>query len=289
MATLFLKLLSKLSLVTLYRLSDLLSGLAFILYRRGIVYKNLEIIFPGIEPLQKKQIARKFYSNLLDMGVELIKMQDMTSEDILERISFKEDEVYLEIVNNPRPILFFTTHLFNWEWMCAATQIKVFPSYPVYKKLKNDDFDRFIYNLRSKFGATPLEMKQSLRKIMQLDGLAGIGLLADQSPFLQNKGKIWSKFMGKETSFFKGTMALPYLTQYPSYFAWIQKQKRGHYHVSFHRLSKPPYSKSEQVVFKKYIELSEKAIKERPEEWLLTHNRWKYRRQENEEIIIFPS
>lgn len=287
MAVTILKFLAKVPLDTLYKFSDFLSLMAYHLYRRKTVFRNLEIIFPDLSEHDKRKIARSFYSNLLDMAVETIKLYAMSREEIRSRVQFVQNNALHKIRESEEPILFFTTHLFNWEWMCAATQISVFPSFPIYKRIKNRKFDRFILELRSRFGGNPLEMRKSLRPVTKLQGLAGVGLLADQSPRQYNKGKIWSIFMGKETPFYKGTMALPYLTQYPCYFAEISKLKRGHYQVTFREMISPPYDKNSMLVFKEYIELSEKAIREKPDLWLLTHNRWKYKREENEEIIIF--
>jgi KDO2-lipid IV(A) lauroyltransferase len=173
--------------------------------------------------------------------------------------------------------------------MCAATQLNVFPSYPVYKPLRNKAFDRYIYAVRSRFGAKPVRNKDLMKVAPKLEGLAGIGLLADQSPFKKNKGKIWSYFMGKETAFYKGVMVLPYLTQFPCFFAEVYRLKKGYYEVKFHEMSPPPYDKKDLKILKEYIDLSEKAIKNHPEDWLWTHKRWKYKRKDTEEIIIFQS
>ena len=225
----------------------------------------------------------------MEMSVEILKMLDMKAWDINERVEFVEDDVYRKIRSTQSPILFYTTHLFNWEWMCAGTQLNVFPSYPVYKPLKNKAFDHYIYTVRSRFGAIPVKKDEIFAVARKLNGLAGIGLLADQSPSERNKGKIWAHFMGEETAFYKGVMVLPYLTQFPCYFAKVYRKERGYYEVKFHEMSSPPYNKSELQIFREYIELSEKVIRAHPEDWLWTHNRWKYQRKENEEIIIFPS
>lgn len=287
MLIILLKLLSYLPLSFLYRVSDILAPVAFHFYRRKIVYRNLSLAFPDASKKSKDTIARSFYRNLLDMGFELIKLFRISPQSIKERVTFEENEAIFAIRSSTKPILFYTTHLFNWEWMCAATQLSLFPSYPVYKKLQNSAFDRYVYAIRSRFGAVPLEMKSSLRRALSLDGLAGIGLLADQSPFKKNPGKIWSIFMGEETPFYKGTMVLPYLTQYDCFFAELTRKGRGKYHVIFHKMSSPPYQKGHNTIFSEYIALSERAIQNNPDNWLWTHNRWKFSRKESEELIIF--
>ncbi len=287
MILILFRFLSKLPLNLLYLISSLLHPIAVIAYRRNIVNKNMKIVFPEMSRIERIRIIRRFYRNILDMAFEVIRMISMKPEEINDRVQIVEDEVTKKIRNTKSPILFFTTHLINWEWLCAASQLNVFPAYPLYKPIKDKKFDKFIYDLRVRFGAQPISIKTGMREIKQLEGLSGLGLLADQSPPKANTGRVWAKFFGKDTSFYNGVIHLPYLTQYPCYFAEIIRVKRGYYKVVFKEMSRPPYTKGDLRVLKDYLQLSEEAIRKNPENWLWTHDRWKYRRKDFEEIIIF--
>jgi KDO2-lipid IV(A) lauroyltransferase len=285
----FLKLISFLPLSALYRLSDVLSPLAYRVYRRKVVYKNLSLVFPDKKIAEKNAIARAFYRNLLDMFVEVIKISRLSREEIERRITFEENDALLAVRNSDRPVFIYTIHLMNWEWLNTALQISVLPMHPVYKKLNNSSFDKYMHQVRSSFGAMPIEKSKSLRKAVSLKGKAGIGILADQTPFRYNTGKIWANFFNVETPFFKGTLAMPYFCQADCYFVELAKKSRGHYHATLHKMASIPHKKGDYEILKNYIKFSEQAIRKSPANWLWTHNRWKYSRKETEELIIFRS
>jgi len=69
-------LLSLLPLRLLYVLSDCIYGLVFYVfkYRKNVVMKNLLIAFPEKTEKERRQIAKKFYHNLIDMFIETLKM-----------------------------------------------------------------------------------------------------------------------------------------------------------------------------------------------------------------------
>jgi len=59
------------------------------------------------------------------------------------------------------------------------------------------------------------------------------------------------------------------------------RRRRGHYEVEFRKLGEPPYEKdSDQRMLERYIGELEQMIREAPSDWLWSHNRWKYGREE---------
>ena len=61
-------------------------------------------------------------------------------------------------------------------------------------------------------------------------------------------------------------------------FLKVNKLRRGYYDIEFVPICLDPGMAEEFEITRKYLDLAESVIKEKPEYWLWSHNRWKYRR-----------
>lgn len=280
--------LSYLPMWVLYRLSDVLAWISYRLYRRKLVEFNLRSAFPDASDLEIRKITRGFYRNLSDMAVEVIKMPRLSLNQLQGKVTYLPSDARDEMRNQKGPAICFTLHLSNWEFL-GATYGAGYSGIgaTVYKRLKNRKMDEHMIQIRSAYGAEVVEMKKSLRAFVNRTDPIRIGTLADQSPPRGNRGKVWSTFFGMETPFYKGISAMPYMTQYPCYFISIHRESRGNYSVETVKMGDPPYEKGNQKMLLKYIECCEDVISRYPEQYLWSHNRWKYKPDENEEIIKF--
>lgn len=284
----FLRLLSRIPLRLLYVISTALSIPLGVVYRRRLVKANLRRVFPEKNEKEINQVMRAFYKNFCDVVVEVLKATTMPEKDLSNRIKFLNPEVIKDQQRLGKSVLFYASHQCNWEWMALASGSNLtVPGDVIYKPLMDKKADRFIYNMRSRFGGRPISKDRAAREILRLKNEHRIiGLVADQSPPREHVH--WSHFFGIETDFYPGLVQLPYLMQVPAVFGRILRKKRGYYEVELVKIGEPPYAKGDFSVLKNYIRETEQVIKDQPEGYLWTHNRWKHTRNENEEIINFP-
>lgn len=278
---------ARLPFPVIYFLSDILAWLASVFYRQKLVTANLISCFPDKRMEEIKSIRRKFYRNLTDVALEVFKTMRMDRADFELRVKLIKNEALSEIEQNHGPFLLYASHQCNWEWLGTGIGIQLAPLDPIYKEIKNAGTSGLMREIRSKFGNQPIPAKEAGRVYRYQKDFRGGGVIADQSPTRKNKGKIWANFLGKETPFYQGIFVLPYLTQLPVYYVSVIRISRGKYQVELHKLTDPPYEKGDHQVLDQYIRFSEEAIRNHPSDWLWSHNRWKYRRSENEELINF--
>ncbi len=282
-----LKLISKSPLWLLYGLSSVLAIPLSFFYRRKLVLKNLAKAFPEKSKKELEKIANKFYRNFADVVVEALKSYSISEKELARRVTFSGTQIFFDLKEKRKPILFFASHQCNWEWMALASRSQLsVPGDVIYKPLQNKKADDFIYKLRSRFGGRPISKDFAAREIIRLiDDHRIIGLVADQSPPRDHVH--WSYFFNQETDFYPGLVTLPYLMQAPAVFGRMTRTKRGHYHVEMIPIGEPPYQKGDLAILQRYIEETERSIRDHPADYLWTHNRWKHTREENEEIINF--
>jgi len=131
----------------LYFLSDSIYVLVFYVfrYRRDVVMKNLQIAFPEKSEKEKKEIAKKFYHNLLDTFVETIKMISASKKFILKRFTGNW-EVVNAIKKTGRPVQLHLGHNFNWEWGNIVLGKKTpFKFLAVYTPITNPVFEKLFF------------------------------------------------------------------------------------------------------------------------------------------------
>jgi KDO2-lipid IV(A) lauroyltransferase len=283
---LLLRVLAKLPFSVLYLLSDFLFFVSFrvIKYRRAIVWDNLKNSFPNKHHEELRIIERSFYANLCDYAVETLKILSISKGELSRRMLYTNPEILKPYADRNQSVILMASHQFNWEWLMVSGSINLPLKIDfIYQRISNQSFDHLIMQCRTRFGAYPIERKQTAREAIKRKNLTrGIAIVADQFP--SHEKKHWVSFLNQETAFFLGLGQLTILTQCPVFFAQSKKIKRGYYEAEIIPLTVPPYEKGSQMVVDKYAAVTESFIMEQPDNWLWSHARWKHKREDDQPI-----
>lgn len=267
----------------LYRFSDLAYLLLYYVigYRKNVVYENLRNSFPEKSVSEIKSIAKKFYRYFPDILIEAIKMKSMSAAQVKKRIELiDEHEIYRHLEKN-KGVIGVTAHYGNWE--LGIHRLSLMTDAPVliiYKPLNNKVVNNVFNELRSRFGALMIPMKQILRHVIRLKGKPHISMfVADQTPMYQDSD-YFLDFLNQDTLVYTGTERIARLTKDPIVYCHIgRKQKRGHYFCKFTTLVEDPDIYEEHEITKLHNKFTEDIIRETPEYWLWSHKRWKRKRR----------
>ncbi len=278
----FINLLAFLPIRILYCISDyILYPLArFILnYRRDVVEKNLLLAFPEKHDKFRRDIEKKFYHSLCDIIVETIKMKRFSQEELKKRyLWINADEVINQTQKEKNMTMCLFAHLGNWEWSIARfmPNNNIIP-FCFYYPLHNKFIEKWIIQNRSRFGNNLVDiakLKQVLDRIENSKQRCMINIAIDQLP-KEKYVKYFCQFMGIKTKVISGTESI--ITQYDmnAYFCYVVRTKRGYYECRSIKMEPCLKEKSNKPYTDMYFELLEKNIREQPELWLWSHNRWK--------------
>ena len=279
------RLISKLPFGVLYVISDFLFFISYriISYRRKMVWNNLKNSFPEKAESELRLIEKDFYVNLCDYAVETLKLLTISNEELKKRLVFANPEVLMKHAKKQQSVLNLASHHFNWEWLLTAASI-IFPVETdfVYQPVNNAFFERISLESRTRFGARAVKRDEVAREMVKRKHIVrNVAIVGDQYPGYKHDKKFPTRFMNQDTVFFYGTYQVAILTQFPVVYNRVRKIKRGHYEVTSIELANPPYDKNDNSILERYIHEVENAIRERPSEWLWSHNRWKKRHLEN--------
>lgn len=120
-------------------------------------------------------------------------------------------------------------------------------------------------------------MQQTLRKIMEYRNVPHTSVfLADQTPN-RLASNYFIPFLNQPTAAFKGIEKIAQKLDFPIVFCHIDRIKRGYYKADFTLLCEHPRSTEENEITLLHNRFLEKIIEKKPEIWLWSHKRWKYK------------
>jgi len=282
------KLIARLPFWVLNGLSDIFYILLYyvVRYRRKIVFTNLKKSFPEKSPEEIKEIARKFYHHLSDLGIETLKFSHMTEKEINDRIKLNNPEIFEEYYQQGKSAIMLGMHHNNWEWaLYFQRQIKA-QLLVVYDPIRNNKvLEQFLLNSRERFGAKSVVVNHSVRTALALNQAerpAVLLLLADQTS--PANSQLWTTFLNQETALFAGPMKIAVKTNQPVLFFHIRKVGRSRYEAFIYKLIENPSEVEPIEIMMAYVQKMEEIIRSEPEYWLWSHRRWKHKRPANIEI-----
>lgn len=256
-------------------------------YRLKVVRKNMRNSFPEKSQSELKQMEKQFYHHFADLLVEVVYGYRVGEEEMRERVVFENVDLVEDLASKTHGVIAYLGHMGNWEWLVDLNKRFVNPSmveYNVYRQLKNPKSDAMMLELRSKRGGECIEKNQLLRKLVLLRHAEHpfvVGMLADQKPS-KRSSYVWTDFLHQETAFLDGSEVLAKKFGFSAVYAHIWSTKRGYYRVRFELIADDPSTMQPEEMTNRYAELLEKNICAQPEQWLWTHNRWKWGRTELE-------
>ena len=245
-------------------------------YRKKIIHKNLKNSFPEKSENEIFEIRNNFYKHFCDLIVESFSGFSISRKSIEQKITIENQDLLNEFAENGQNIILIGGHYNNWE-MTAQRMPLVFMHdlFAIYKPLKNKFFDRKMKSSREKFGLNMISMKETKAYFNNKTNTPrAIIFGSDQSPS-NSKKAYWTKFLNQDSAFLYGAEKYAKSFNWPVIYVSINKIKRGDYLVQYKLITQKPKEESYGEIIKKFAFLLESDIKNQPEYWLWTHNRWK--------------
>ena len=279
---LFIKLIGQLPFWALFLLSD---GFYFLIrisgYRKKVVMNNLRNSFPEKTEEELKSISKSFFRHLCDLFFETFKLQSITENQIKQRVEIVNHELLDKYYHEGKDVIAMLGHYGNWEWVTAINLFIKAQGCEVYQVLKSKEYDKFMLKLRSRWGTLNFDMESSYRSMHKLkmeNKRFVIGMISDQSP-ARKKVQYFTEFLNQDTAVHIGAEKMAIKTNSPVVFFRFDKLKRGYYKLTIEPLVEEPSETKEYEITNIFTKHLENIIKEKPEFWLWSHKRWKYKRE----------
>ncbi|MBW2961412.1 lysophospholipid acyltransferase family protein [Mesonia aestuariivivens] len=277
-------LVSKLPFSIFYKVSDFCFLIVYYIvgYRKKVVRDNLQKSFPEKSFSELKQIEKKFYQHMCDMFLEMIKTLSISNKQLKKRFIYENIEELVNFEKQCNGTIVMCGHYASYEW---ATAINFYDThnkaYAVYKKIRNQYFDKLIKDIRANLGTTLINSKEVIPTMVRNkvnNQKASYYMISDQSP-KRSKSAYWVDFMGRETAAFNGSEAMAKKLGFGILYLQIRKVKRGYYSAKLIPLTTTAKESKDAELTQKFFHLLEEQIREQPEYYLWTHKRWKHKKE----------
>ncbi len=272
--------LTRFSLGVARKFAEMLAACFYFLIplRKSVAKKNLRLVFPEYTEKKLRQILYRSYVNFFIVLIEIFYMRVIKLEELKSMVKINKPELIRESLKKDKGLLFLSAHFGNWEILAASTALTIgIPYSIIVKPLRNDLVDKFMNDMRCKWGNKVVRMGVSVKDIYrELLNKNVVALVADQRAA---EGSMRIPFFGKETSVYVGPATLSIKTGAPILLGIAVRQKDYTYEVNLQEIKADENlsvaDKIEQIT-KRYTDELEKIIRKNPEQWLWFHDRWKH-------------
>jgi len=257
----------------------------FIRYRREVVFNNLRNAFPEKPEEEIRQTAIRFYRFFCDLITETLKGYTMRIPSLRKRFRAVNPELTDRFFDQGRSVMLIGGHYGNHEWGKILGKQMKHPFQIVYSTFSNPYIEKYQKKTRTMYGMEILPVKKLLRGMTERRHQPyGYIMGVDQRPFdLQNC--IWVRFLNQDTPCHQGYEQLARKFNMPVFFIDIDPVKRGYYTFRTVLISENPSSEPEGAIVKAFMKHLQDTIRTRPEYWLWSHKRWKFKKPDGAEVL----
>ena len=248
---------------------------------RGIVEKQLELIYPELDPQTRNQWTRECFGHFGQMLFEFLGLPQWIRDE-KEILHVENEEVLTEAFNAGQGVILLTLHSGNWEMITAYAKRTGLPMKAATTNVPDERINQLILQQREQetLEILPRGSSTAIRKLLQCLRNKEILVLAiDQDT---NVLSTWVPFFGipAKTPVGAAVFALKTGAAVLSYTAI--RQEDGSFLMRFDRVGNfaRKHAEMEQDVYEVTRTLNhhlEKRVREHPKQWAWFHRRWRHR------------
>ncbi len=260
------------------------SGLGNLLYfvlkkRRRIALENLQIAFGDeMSTDEQAQICRRSFQQIGKTAIEFLRFPQLTFDNIWEEVTVEGKEHLIQALNRGKGAIVFLPHFGNWE-LLALVYGALIPDQAkaIAFPLKNRYLNALVSQYRERLSLQLITRRRAVRETLRaLKENYAVGFFADQ-----NAGRegIFVHFFGKPASAVRGPATLALKTGAPLLVSMDIRQPDDRHHVLITPAIDLEISgdleQDVQTNTVHILKILEAYIRQYPDQWLWTHNRWK--------------
>ena len=243
-----------------------------------IAVDNLRRAFPDWDDSRLLRTARGVYAHLGQVLLDVVWMQDRSREEVLEHVEAEGLEHIAAARAGGRGIVFATAHFGSWEMNGVAHAWLDRPMGAVARPLDNPLLNARLHRLREMSGSVVIEKRRGLQQMLaRLRNGEDVAILIDQN--VQEQDGIFIEFFGRPAAATKVAAALHVKTGCGLVAGCAEALPGGRYRLRYERPieNQPSGSRLADIarLTQRLNDIIEGWVRERPEQWLWIHKRWK--------------
>lgn len=246
---------------------------------RARALDNVAYALPELAAPERAALVRRSFRELGAAAFETLSALRMTPEELRERVVLDGWEHAEEAAAGGRGLLLLSAHLGCWEVAIAGVALRLGPVHVVSNRLHNPLFDRELRRERERFGIEIIDRQGAARRMYKVLVKGGRMVVAlDQRT--RPEEAIEVPFFGRPSL----TSPLPaYLSQWtgaPVVPVFVSSDGERYRVRVEPAIIPPPGSANPEAgvvahLTARYLEVIEREIRRRPEDWVWFYKRWR--------------
>jgi len=261
-------------------LACILAALAYhvLASRRRLAINNLNLVFRGrFSEAATRNIVKRVFRNIAQTFVEEARVPKLGVEGFkAENVGSGQDNI-LKAQQEGKGQIAVTAHFGNWEKMGMWAGLQgVNPAYMVYRQ-HNPLVNELVNRLRVTMSGTIIEIPGQIKdvfRVLRNNGM--VFIVCDQHA---SAGTLVMDFLGRPAAVARGPALFAVRHGCPILPFLLVRERFNRHVVKAGRPIYPPHSGDEdadvRAMTASWVEFFERWIREYPDQWMWTHNRWK--------------
>jgi KDO2-lipid IV(A) lauroyltransferase len=250
--------------------------------RREILRYNLRYAMPELRPDQRRTLELGVARHFGRASLDVLRLRGLEPAELLEQVTTAGRQHVDAAHGRGRGVLLLSAHLGSWEVAALVAGLVLPQGFSVVNRpLDNPLLDAELERFRAAFGNQSLGKSGVARQILHaLRRGGGVGLLIDQRAHKAEGVQV--PFFGRPSWTHPILARLAVRTGAPVVPIWGLWDGPGRYTVRFEAPVEAGSGDDETALTARYMRVIEAAIRERPEQWLWYHDRWRHERMGGE-------
>jgi KDO2-lipid IV(A) lauroyltransferase len=246
-------------------------------HRRAEARAALTRSLPELSQTETTAALDGMYRNLALNLVEILRMYGGATDELNALMTIEGEEHVQAALARGRGALVLTAHLGNFDMLGMFAAYRHYPLTIISKRIKNAAINQIWSALRERFGIQILFAPNTARgclKALKANGL--VGFMIDQNR-PRNQG-VFVQFFGRPACTTPGLAILSSQAQAPVIPIFISRRADGTHLLQIQPLLEPPPDRESATILRYtqlYTTITERAIRQHPEQWTWIHRRWK--------------
>jgi KDO2-lipid IV(A) lauroyltransferase len=242
--------------------------------RRAI--ENVARAFPDWSAAQRKRLVRASFQHIGKSVLELLWLPNLDTR-LNETTLYEGTERLLALIDAGRPVIIFTAHCGNWEWLCYGSGKLGRPTAVLQRERNEVEMNQFITDMRTRAGVQTIDRGSagSARELLQATKRGGIlAFLIDQSLRTES---VKVPFFGVPAPTPIGPAKLAIRSEAIAMPGFVERLNDGRHLIRFGDPIECKRGDDPIALTTRMTEEIEAQIRRVPEQWVWFHDRWRER------------
>jgi KDO2-lipid IV(A) lauroyltransferase len=209
---------------------------------------------------------------------ESLKGFTLSRKQLLKRYRVVNPEFMNEMFLQNKSVMALGGHYGNIEWGKVLGLQLMHPVFVVFSPFTNSYVNNYNVRAREKYGVYILPVTKTLRVISERKKKPTCYMVGVDQRAFDIKNAHWTNFLNQDTPCHTGYAQIARRFNLPLVFINIQYVKRGYYTTEYQMLHPEPATLTEAEIVELFMKMLEKQIRVKPQNYLWSHKRWKFQR-----------